>query len=161
MKLVPLPSPDLRRKKTLGHYYRPAERWWELSTQPRELWSQHRQCLNLVSVDSSQRESFRDGVLDAGIAQILDAGHMYWFTITERECDHATEHPHPAPPRRFLISQHGVIVVLATDRHANRLITAFRPDSVNPDNPDFPAAARSYVRRAAERRIHFRTSYSR
>jgi len=161
MKLIPLPSPELRRKKTLGHYYRPLERWWELSTQPQEVWSQHRQRLNLVSLDSSQRERFHDGVLDSGIAQILDAGHMHWFTTTERECDHAAEHPHPVPARRFLLSQHGVIVVLVTDHRGNSLITAFRPDSVNPDNPDYPAAARSYVRRAAERRIHNRTSYSR
>lgn len=161
MKLRPLVYQDLRRKKTLDHYYSLIERWWELSGQPVADWRHHRSGLDAVALDGAAREKLANGIVDFRAAQILDQGHDHWFRTTERECDDADEYPHEDPLRLLLVSRHGVIIVLIRGGRVQGLITAFRPDRVEPENPDFPSAAQAYVHRYAVRRAQRRTSFSR
>lgn len=159
MRLRPLPRLDLRRKKALDHYFDEIERWWELSEQPRDAWRNERSSLDASRVGRPGRADLRDGYVSATAAAILDAGHARWFRTTEKECDDAEEHPHEASPdRRYLVSAHGVVAVVADTKPMPSLVTAFRPDPLDPDEPDFTAAAHNYVRRCAVRRVYRRTS---
>ena len=159
MKLRPLQHLALRRKKVLKHYYCELERWWELSAQPESDWRE--QCVQIDGkIDrGAEQEHLKDGIICRDAARVLDDGHTRWFGTTERECDDATEYPHPEPKKKFFISRHGVVVVIVPKRTENILVTAFRPDPIIPDTPGFVRAALSYVTRCAHRRAHRRTSY--
>lgn len=159
MKLQPLQNLALRREKVLKHYFREVERWWELSAHPEGDW--RAQCLQLDGkiARGAVKGELKDGIVCRESARILDDGHTRWFGTTERECDVATEYPHPDPKKMFFISQHGVVVVIVPKPLDNILVTAFRPDPITPDTPSFVQAAESYVKRCAIRRAHRRTSY--
>lgn len=159
MKLRPLLHLDLRREKVYRHYYREIERWWELSAQPEADWREQRSRIDGKIAPGAGREQMRDGVLCREAALVLDDGHTRWFRTTERECDDAVEHPHPAPQRKHLISKHGVVVVIVPAQPENILVTAFRPDPLTPEAPDYVRSAHAYVKRCAIRRAHRRTSY--
>lgn len=159
MKLRPLLHLDLRREKVYRHYYCELERWWELSEQAEVDWRQQRSRIDKNVAPGAMRQDLGDGVLCSEAARLLDEGHTWWFRTTERECDDAEEHPHQDPERKHLISKHGVVVVIVPAKRENLLVTAFRPDPLTPDAPDFVRSAHAYVKRCAVRRAHRRTSY--
>lgn len=158
MKLRPLAHLDLRREKAFKHYYGAHERWWELSKQPEADWRQDRSCLDDKVAPAAEREDLRDGIVCNEAARVLDDGHARWFRTTERECDGAEERRHPEPGRKYLISQHGVVVVVVPTQQENILVTAFRPDPLTPEGHDFGGAC-AYLKRFAIRRAQRRTSY--
>lgn len=158
MKLRPLLHLDLRREKVYRHYYREIERWWEFSGQPETDWREQRSRLDGNVAPGAMREDLREGLVCRDAARVLEDGHTRWFRTTERECEGASEHPHPNPERKHLIGKHGVVVVIVPTERENILVTAFRPDPLVPDAPDFVQAAHTYVR-CANRRVRRRTSY--
>lgn len=158
MKLQPLKYADLRREKALKHYYAAHERWWEISAQPEVDW--RKQCAQLDGKvpSSAVRAELRDGVVCSEAARVLDDGHARWFRTTERECDEASEHPHHKPERRYLVSVHGVVVIIVLAEPKNILVSAFRPDPLTPEGRDCGGAF-DYVKRCARRRAQRRTIY--
>ncbi|MCB9609896.1 MAG: hypothetical protein H6716_25125 [Polyangiaceae bacterium] len=151
MKLNPHQNPLTRREKTMRHYYGKEERWWALSSQPREAWARDWWALRelLGELDGWTLVEFGSKE-DA----VLENGHGYWLSTSERACVEARDrhwvYPGVKPNRTIYIGRGGITVVVAASGPESDVVTAFRviEESGDPDDPlDFEACERKAVRK--------------
>ena len=165
MRLEPYKRVDMRREKTVRHYYdAERERWCRVSNQPTAEWQDDWLGLqDLLELDRCWMQVESGSPED----EILTRGHGYWLTTAALACDDALEKgqtflgsredPYDRS-RRILIANRtvyvgrgGVTVAAAKEDDQQILVTAFRvvPTDGDPDDHSLEDCEAAAVRKAS------------
>ncbi|MFT4975235.1 MAG: hypothetical protein ACI8S6_001122 [Myxococcota bacterium] len=125
MRLVPYSQRARRLEKVVRHYYRPSERWWEVTAPTLPEWTAEWNTLRSAGA-LLQAEGWHLIEPETMEDALCREAHSRWLSAAERACDEArarqTVFPGQTPERICYVGEGGVTVYVAV----GRLVTCFR-----------------------------------